>query len=89
MEGEARNQPPRLRWGSAVLVLPPRLDEIGYLRSTFPGGSLTEIRSEGTTHGLLGSVYEVPPPPSWRHRSLTNRRDDEVGDLDPICLDGS
>jgi len=38
---------------------------------------------------LPGSVYERPPPPSWRRWSLTDRRDDEVGDPDPLCLDGS
>jgi hypothetical protein len=64
--GTPLTEPPPSAWraggrGLFIVVLPPRLDEIAYLRTTFPGGSLTEIRSEGTVHGLLGSVYEVPP----------------------------
>jgi len=65
--GTPLTEPPPSTWraggrGLFIVVLPPRLDEIAYLRTTFPGGSLTEIRSEGAVHGLLGSMYEVPPP---------------------------
>ena len=58
--------PPPAAWrspgrGLFIVVLPPRIGEIEQLRLAFPGGGVTEIHSEGTAHGFLGSVYEVPP----------------------------
>ena len=59
-------EPPPPEWraknrGLFVVVLPARIAEVEYLRAAFPDGGVTEIHSEGTAHGLLGSVYEVPP----------------------------
>jgi len=58
--------PPPSDWrspgrGLFIVVLPPRIAEIEQIRSTFPDGGVTEIHSEGTAHGFLGSVCEVPP----------------------------
>jgi hypothetical protein len=41
------------------IAVPPRAEEIDLVKRAYPDGTLTEIHSEGTAHGLLGSVYEV------------------------------
>jgi 4-amino-4-deoxy-L-arabinose transferase-like glycosyltransferase len=65
--GSPLTEPPPSEWrvpgrGLFIVVLPQRLDELEWLRRTFSEDTVvTEIRSEGTAHGFLGSVYEVPP----------------------------